>query len=319
MQTDQLTASRPASADGPSRAGDTFGITVADEAAFAMHKVIPIRHSFDRHPLMQLDQLELLANRLLPTEQCRFIKPGATFKMGFKHDSHPADGKSIREVFERIHEPKSWIALYNVETDPLYAGMLKEALDSVAHLVDREEPGTYMRNGFIFISAPPSVTPFHIDREHNFWLQIRGRKTMNVWNADDREMVSQSDIERFITYRTLENVKLRDESLTSRGLEMDCGPGDGIYFPSTSPHATRADTSWTRPGEGVAISIGINFYTPAMRKIARVHALNELLRKLGMSPTFPGKSPALDSMKLPLASAYLAVQKMRGFEAPPGF
>ena len=243
----------------------------------------------------------------------------ATFASGFHHDDKPDDGKNIREVFSRIQEPKSWIALYNVETDPLYAGMIAEAIGSARHLIDRQEPGTFLMNGFIFISAPPSVTPFHIDREHNFWMQIRGRKTMNVWDADDRVMVPQPDIERFITYRTLENVKLRDETLTSRSHEMDCGPGDGMYFPSTAPHATRCEPSWTSPGDGVAISIGINFYTPETRKRANVHALNEMLRKLGMSPTFPGKSPALDSIKYPFAKAYVAVQKMRGFEPPPGF
>jgi hypothetical protein len=132
-------------------------------------------------------------------------------------------------------------------------------------------------------------------------------------------MVPQNDIERFITYRTLANVKLRDERLTSRSHEMDCGPGDGMYFPSTAPHATRCDTSWTSPGDNVAISIGINFYTLATRKRANVHALNEMLRKLGMSPTFPGKSPTLDTMKYPFAKAYVAMQKIRGFQPPPGF
>jgi hypothetical protein len=320
MPTDQTTAPRSASGSAASHAsGSKFGVTVADEAAFSMDKVVPFKHNFDQHPLMQLDELEKLANRLLPTKQCRFIKPGATFAQGFHHDDKPDDGRDLREVFARIHEPKSWIALYNVETDPLYAGMIEEAIGSARHLIDREQPGTYLKNGFIFISAPPSVTPFHIDREHNFWMQIRGRKTMNVWNPDDRTMVSQADVERFITFRTLENVKLRDESLTSRSLEMDCGPGDGVYFPSTSPHATRCDSAWTKPGEGVAISIGINFYTPAMRRHANLHALNEMLRKVGMNPSFPGKSEALDSVKLPLAKAYVAMQKMRGFEPPPGF
>ena len=319
METDQSTSAAASAPGVPSYSGEKFGVTVANEAAFSMEKAMPFKHNFHRHPLMQLPELEKLANRLMPKGQCRFIKPGATFASGFHHDDKPDDGRSLREVFARIEEPKSWIALYNVQTDPLYAGMISDAIGSARHLIDRQEPGTFMMNGFIFISAPPSVTPFHIDREHNFWMQILGQKTMNVWDADDREMVPQKDIERFITYRTLENVKLREESLVSRSLELVCGPGDGVYFPSTSPHATRCESSWTSPGDGVAISMGINFYTPATRKRANVHALNELLRKLGMHPTFPGKSPALDSMKYPFAKAYVALQKLRGFEPPPGF
>ena len=315
MPTDAMTARSAPSAGS----GETFTISVPDAAAFSMQKVTPVRHNFDRHPLMQLDELEQLANRLMPTGQCRFIKPGATFASGFHHDDKPDDGRTLREVFARINEPKSWIALYNVETDPLYAGMIEEAMGSVSHVVDREEPGTYLKNGFIFISAPPSVTPFHIDREHNFWLQIRGKKTMNVWNATDRQMVAQGDVERFIAYRDLSPVKLRDDSLTSRSLELDCGPGDGVYFPSTSPHATRCEPSWTTPDDGVAISIGINFYTPAMRKRANVHLFNDVLRKLGINPTMAGQSETLDSLKYPLAKALVGLKKLRGFEPPPGF
>jgi hypothetical protein len=296
-----------------------FRITVPDESVFSMDKVIPIRHNFNQHPLLELDALEQLAQRLMPSGQCRFIKPGATFASGFHHADKPVDGRDLTEVFRRIEEPKSWIALYNVETDPVYAALIAEAIGSVRHLIDRQQPGTFLMNGFIFISAPPSVTPFHIDRENNFWLQIRGRKTMNVWDPQDREMVSQPDVEKFIAFRSLENVKLRD-GLKSRSLELDCGPGDGVYFPSTSPHATTCDESWTSSGDGVAISIGINFYTPTTRRHANVHAFNHLLRKIGLTPSYPGQSEFVDRLKYALGRAVVATRKLlRGYEPPTGF
>ena len=33
-----------------------------------------------------------------------------------------------------------------------------------------------MREAFIFISSPNTVTPYHMDPEYNFLLQIRGTK-----------------------------------------------------------------------------------------------------------------------------------------------
>jgi hypothetical protein len=174
-------------------------------------------------------------------------------------------------------------------------------------------------NGFIFISAPPSVTPFHIDRENNFWLQVRGRKSISVWDPQDREMVSQPDVENFIAFRSLANVTLRD-GLKERGLELDCGPGEGVYMPSTTPHATTSDTSWTSAGDGVAISIGINFYTPLTRRHANVHAFNHLLRTLGLNPTYPGTSDTLDKVKYLLGRTLVTARKLvRGYEPPPGF
>ena len=93
--------------------------------------------------------------------------------------------------------------------------------------------------GFIFVSAPPSVTPFHIDRENNFWLQLRGRKSLTVWDRQDREVVPSEAVEKFILTGSLDDVKLAD-AMRSRGRVFDSGPGDGVFFPSTSPHMLAA-------------------------------------------------------------------------------
>ncbi|MFT4099708.1 MAG: hypothetical protein QM674_01470 [Burkholderiaceae bacterium] len=97
--------------------------------------------------------------------------------------------------------------------------------------------------GFIFLSASPSVTPFHIEGENNFWMKIRGRKTMHIWDRNDSRVVTDQDLERFILYRSLEGLRL-DESKRALGLAFDCGPGDGLYFPSTTPHMTVSTRDW---------------------------------------------------------------------------
>ena len=176
-----------------------------------------------------------------------------------------------------------------------------------------------MATGFIFISAPPSVTPFHIDRENNFWLQLRGRKTINVWDRMDREVVAAADVENFIVSRSLEKVRLKDE-FRGRSFEFDTGPGDGVYFPSTTPHMTRTDTRWARPGDGVSISIGINFYTDTTRRHANVHAFNKVLRRLGMTPRSPGTSDWADGLKYPLGRMAVNLKRLlRRYTPPPGF
>lgn len=300
-------------------AAPTSKVWAEDERSYAMDRICRLRHTFDAHPLMALDRLEQLAHTLMPTGQCKFIKPDAAIDSRFALGSKPLDGKDLAEVFRRIEEPKSWIALYNVETDPAYAQFVNEALATVRHLIDREQPGMFSAQGFIFISAPPSVTPFHIDRENNFWLQIRGRKVMNVWEASDRVTVEQPAVEQFIVNRSLEGVQLRDE-LRSRSIELDCGPGDGVYFPSTAPHMTRSDPSWTTPGDGVSISIGIVFYTSVTRRHANIHALNQFLRRVGLTPTAPGLSAGLDAVKYPIGRALVTARRaLRGYSPPTGF
>lgn len=296
-----------------------FRVWVDDPAGFSTAKVQAIHHNFHQHPLMQLPALANLAKDLAATRQCRFIKPGLQQASEFHHDPHDPEGRGIDEVFRRIEEPGSWVALYNVETHPVYRDFLAEVTTSFRTLVDPQEPGTFNVGGFIFISAPPSVTPFHIDRENNFWLQVQGRKVMNVWDNTDRHVVPAPTVEEFILYAGLDDVRLKD-GFRERSHEFNVGPGDGVYFPSTSPHMTRSDPGWTQPGNAVSVSIGVVFYTDVTRRTANVHACNHVLRRLGMRPREPGKSLWLDRLKFPFGRAFIwSKQVLRGFKPKPGF
>ena len=297
---------------------ETCRVWVENESAFSANAIGLLKHNFHQHPLLQLDALEALAHRLLPLKQCRFINPGARPDSDFIHHSESPDGRALSDVFRNISQSGSWVALYNAETDPQYAQLVQEALGSVEHLVNREQPGIFSPQAFIFISAPPSVTPFHIDRENNFWLQIHGRKIMNVWDANDRTVVPAETVENFIIDKSLHNVKLRDELMPLRH-EWDLGPGEGVYFPSTSPHSTRTENSWVSENNGVSVSIGIVFYTEKTRRDAYIHSFNRVLRKFGVRPSSPGDS-LFDYPKLLLGSIIVAIKEsLRGYKPPTGF
>jgi hypothetical protein len=304
---------------GPDLASPRFSIQSTLPGPFSTRKVQAIRHDFDQHPLMQMPALARLGRSLTATKQCRFIKPGTGQASPFDHGDSDPQGRAVDEVFARIEEPGSWIALYNVETDPEYRGFLDQVMASVRPLVEPQEPGIFSVGGFIFIQAPPAVTPFHIDRENNFWLQIRGRKLMNVWDPGDRQVVSARARNHFIVYAGLEEVQLRD-GFRERSQAFDVGPGDGVYFPSTSPHMTRCEPDCTTPGDGVSISIGVVFYTSVTRRAAYVHALNLQLRQLGWTPREPGESAWADRLKYPLGRAVVSLkQRFSGYRPRVGF
>lgn len=286
--------------------------------SFDCRKVARLHHSFAEHPLLQLPRLQQLAESLLDNDQCRFIQAEATQASPFNPMRRSPEGRTIADIFARIEEPGSWISMYNVETDPEYHQFLWDALDTVRPLVDVQDPGMFNVGGFIFVSAPPSVTPFHIDRENNFWLQIRGRKHINVWDPADRVAVSQESVEKFITQGNLDEVCFREE-IRARSFESDMGPGEGVYMPSTAAHMTQATTDWVRPGDGYAISIAMVFYTRATRRAANLHALNQFLRQRGLAVTPPDISPRLDAIKFPLARSFVLARKwLRGYRLPAG-
>ncbi|KAB8174832.1 cupin [Lysobacter maris] len=316
-----IPSARALGGHGPASVADTaarghYRITVENEADFSVRRLCPLRHNYCDHPLLRLDRLAALAHELMPTRQCRFIVPGMTETSKFDHRSRPVDGRGIDETFERIEEPGSWIALYNIQTNPLYQAFVWEVLRSAGVLLRRERP--YEARGFLFISAPPSLTPFHIDRENNFWLQIRGHKTLNLWDNTDRVAVAARDVEDFIVTQSLEHVGLTDAA-RPRVHAFECGPGDGAYFPCTTPHMTRSDRSWVKPGDAISMSFGVVFYTPDTRRRAYAFAANRLLRRAGIEPRMPGRSRWLDRAKRPLGMAQMAARRMRGFPLPHGF
>jgi hypothetical protein len=295
-----------------------FQIRESDPAGFSLDRMTPIDHTFHRHPLFQIDQLEALAHRLLPSKQCRFINPGATQRSEFRHHAQSPDGRDLADVFRNITTPGSWIALYNAETDAPYAQLVQEALGSVKDVIEREQTRYFSPQLFIFISAPPSVTPFHIDRENNFWLQIRGRKIMSVWDHHDRIVVPANVVENFIVDRSLSEVRLNDD-IERRKQEWEFTAGQGVYFPSTSPHATRTLAEWSATEDAVSVSAGIVFYTETTRQQAYIHSCNRSLRKLGGRPKFPGES-RLDPVKAMLGKWVVASKRaLRGYQPPTGF
>ena len=314
---------RPANSTGQAVASNAarYGVWVDDPTSFTTQRVTAIHHNFHEHPLVQLPQLALLATRLMPSGQCRFMTPGATQACALESvlQATSPHGQDIDEVFRRIEEPGTWVALYNVETDPQYRAFLAEVMDTVRPLLEQRQPGIFKVCGYVFISAPPSVTPFHIDRENNFWLQLRGRKTMSVWDHTDRDVVAAKDVEDFVLFNSLELVRLK-ETVRARSQEFHTAPGDGVYFPSTSPHMTRCDPAWVKPGDGVCVSMGVVFYSRVTRRHARVHQFNHVLRRFGVTPRPPGESAAVDAVKAPLGHL-LAVARMRlrrVTSSPPG-
>lgn len=292
---------------------------MVDDAGFSASRVCPIKHTFHRHPLMQMEALAALARRLMPTEQCRFIRPGVRQDSAFDHAAASHDGRGIDEVFARIEEPGSWVALYNVQTDAAYRGFVDEVAACVRPLVEREQPGMFEVGGFIFISAPPSVTPFHIDRENNFWLQVRGRKLMSVWDPGNRAAVPLPAVEDFVVHGGQAGVALR-EDVRALAHNFDVGPGDGVYFPMTSPHMTRSDPGWVTAGDGVSVSIGVVFYTEATRRAAYGHAFNRMARRIGLAPSAPQGALGAEAWRYFAGRAVVGLhRRLRGWTPPRGF
>ncbi len=238
-----------------------------------------VRHSLARHPLLTLDAIAELSDTL----PLKFVE---------RHDAHlpnvmpggaPEVGGRPSDTVRGIERNGCWMVLWYLEQVPEYSALLDQTLDEVKQYTSRDG-GMRRREAFLFISAPDAVTPIHFDAEHNFLLQIRGIKDMNVCPFPDA-VSAQRELDRYFDggHRNL-------QAIPSEETTFRLQPGDGAYVPTFAPH-------WVQNGSEVSISLSITFRTPASERAERANALNAKLRKAKASPRPPGVDPRADRVK----------------------
>jgi len=255
-------------------------------AAYFDRRPFHLRHGLAGHPSFSLPRLVQLARRL-PEE---FVEYNAgALPVGVRPQETPRNGLSPEETVRRIAECGSWMVLKRVEQDPEYGALLDRCLDEVAAQAGAALPRMRRREGFIFLSSPNAVTPFHIDPEYNFLLQIRGSKTVSMWDPADRFVLPDEELERFYAKFVHRNLPWRDVFQTT-AFVLPLAPGEGLHFPVTVPH-------WVKNGPEVSVSFSITFRTAESEQRELLYKANARLRKLGLTPTPEGQSILLDRTK----------------------
>jgi hypothetical protein len=292
--------------------GAASPVWMADGRVFDPVRITPIQHALCSHPLLRLPRLRQLAESFVGTSHLNFVLPNRKKNSAFYTLSEAEAKKDIRHTFDQLESPGTWVGIYFAEADPGYRELITSVLDSMKPMIELRDPGMYGYSLFFFIAAPPTVTPFHIDRENNFNIQILGRKRLRIWPADDRQTVPDEAIEEFFVNGSLSKLRLREE-LEPRAVDIDIGPGEGVYFPTPAGHfVTTEDTGWAKPGDGVSVSMALTYFTAATRRRAHAHLLNQFMRqRCATHPKSPGTSPWIDALKDPLARALLRYRQVR--------
>ncbi len=99
-------------------------------------------------------------------------KPGAT-------------GIPIGETIRRVAQTGSWAALKNIGAVREYAALLNDLQGELRPQIEARTGALITPQGFVFITSPGGVTPYHFDPEHNTLLQVRESKVMTQFPAGD--------------------------------------------------------------------------------------------------------------------------------------
>jgi hypothetical protein len=302
-----LAASQPAPpATGAAPAGRLLDIDAATFQKDFGRAPFLIRHHLADHPLFGLPRLVELA-QALPGHRVEYNAGDVAVSQD--PTATPRTGLSVAETIRRIEECRSWMVLKNVELDPAYRDLLDACLAEVLGIDHPYTRGVGLREAFIFVSSAGAVTPYHMDPELNFLLQIRGGKQMHVFPGDDRAILSEPELERFHA-GAHRNMVFRDE-YQQKARTFELRPGDGLHVPVAHPH-------WVKVGpEGYSISFSITFLTRLVERQAVLYQLNHAARQKGGTPVPPGQSPWRDNLRYATHRLGRRVRRLLGGKDDP--
>ena len=245
-----------------------------------------LRHDLREHPLLTLEALAQLGEAL-PHASVEYNKGDLPIGVDGKPGSN---GLTIGETIRAIATSGSWAVLKNIEQHPAYAGLLSSLLGEIEREIVGKTGRMMKTQGFVFVSSPDAVTPYHFDPEHNILLQLVGSKTMTVFPAADERFSPNRVHEEYHTGGARELTW--QEDFLSGGEPFELQPGDAIFVPVMAPH-------FVRNGSAVSISLSITWRSEWSFAEADAWAFNKWLRGRGFEPRRPGRWPRSN-----LAKAY---------------
>lgn len=203
-----------------------------------------VTHELGSCPLFGFDQLREAA-LALPTEMLEVSVPafGSTPLAGLMGRS-----KTLT-LLEEIETRPAWVMFRNLERLAPYRALMEELRESLRASCPWVIGGADRFMSFVFVSSPGIVTPLHIDPEHNFLLQISGRKQVSLSDPTERRLPTDEQLRGFFA----------DEVAFELSPSPDWEPhlhkhelnaGEGLFLPSVAPHSVL---------NGASVSVSFSF------------------------------------------------------------
>jgi hypothetical protein len=250
-----------------------FHHRLAGHPLFEMPRLVQLAKTCAKHPQARADEVYYDAGDIKPNQR-------------WSDTPHPDLPPEV--VLERIHTSGAWMMIRRAELVEEYRLLLDECMAEIQDLLRLDLDAVMeVKNAIVFITSPRRITTYHIDRECNFLLQISGDKSVSVFDAKDRIVLPDEEIERF--WAVDNNAAVYKPEHQNRAHVYPLIPGTGVHIPVNAPH-------WVTNGESPSVSLSINFQFRA-RSRSDVYRTNFYLRRMGIRPSPPGESVLRDAVK----------------------
>jgi hypothetical protein len=250
-------------------------------------------HGLKGHKLFELNSLVELCDRM-PDHGETYWSNGKV-DVTASWETATAARQSLLDTVANIARNNSLVILKHTEQDPVHGPVLRELLTRFVEFCGARMRGdAVVGEALILISSPNRLTPYHMDGETNFLVQVAGDKTLNVFNHLDRTLITHEEQEDY--HLGNHSSAVYREERQKDATVFDLRAGYGVHIPPASPH-------WVRNGDNVSVALSINYELRSVEKTARIYRLNRRLRKLGLTPVPPGVSAWRDQAKLAALAA----------------
>lgn len=234
-----------------------------------------LSHDLVDHPLLSLSALADAARALPGHHVERRVADavnGGDFAM-----ARPDDG-SVADAIASGATSDSWVMLRFVEQLPAYRDLLGDLLAELEPMV-----AAAGLKGFVFISAPGTLTPLHFDAEYNILFQIAGDKSFATYPPGP-PFVTLDRREAY--HRSGDNMLPWQDGYEALATVHRLTPGAALFVPHGVPH-------WVRVGTEPSISLSLTWQDDWSHSVADALAFNPLLRRCGVSvgdvPAWPDR------------------------------
>jgi len=247
-----------------------------------------ITHRLADHPYFSLEELFALCRRM-PPEMIPYrigSIPGDA-DLDSSYDRYKKE-LTLDDVLDHFEDNSAYICINNPERDAQFRPLIEGLLSEITAQIDPLDPWISWYSTYIFISTRDSVTPYHMDREMNFLLHIRGNKTVHLWDPSDNEIMSPAQKDLLLS--RVGDRPAYHPSFESKAMTFALKPGVGLHHPFIAPHRVHT-------GPELAVSLALTFRTQQSDRWTDAHRFNARMRRWGMNPTPVGSNVLMDRAK----------------------
>ena len=217
--------------------------------------------------------------------------------------------QTLQDTITNIEHNNSIVILKHTEQDPVFAPVLQSVLGTIIDLAgERMRSDVTIGEVLILVSSPGRITPYHMDSETNFLLQVTGDKWFHIFDHTDRTLVTEREREDFFSISR--NCAVYRQERQDECNKYDLHAGFGVHVPPCAPH-------WVQNRDNVSVALSVNYELRSIDRLEKLYRFNHRMRKLGVEPAPPAASEWRDRMKLAAEDGVAAVRSLRKGRATP--